>query len=341
MKKIISILIISILLLSNFVFASNNDTVKSFLDNRSSYREEFTHWSKLSDFTSKTLFTSDLQVFGMLYERKKDDVYIIYDQNKDMIVEYSQGESPYSSLLEEYKVKKKINLNNKKAEYLIYEGPTYYSYILEKENNSTEYHTDFAATVYADKENAISNESIITSSPSYEEYVTTRGLTSKFIYGVADLKWYIGCSPTSGANLMYYWASNGYPNLTSGMTSNQVIENLASFMGTNHSTGGTSPSDVGPGIINYIESQGYNNFSYTQTTYPSFSNIMSEIDANRPALVGFSNHSTYGTHTSALVGYECGTGPNVMIIHDTWSSTPTKVYVAHYSTTKYLRKFWP
>ncbi len=44
-----------------------------------------------------------------------------------------------------------------------------------------------------------------------------------------------GCSPTSAANIMKYWSSYGYPQLTSGLTIDQLLYQLRTLMGTDSS----------------------------------------------------------------------------------------------------------
>lgn len=51
---------------------------------------------------------------------------------------------------------------------------------------------------------------------------------------------------------------------------------LAYFMHTDR-YGGTYISDVNPGIIDYMEFKGYNNFVATKKTYPSFSDCEYEV----------------------------------------------------------------
>lgn len=68
------------------------------------------------------------------------------------------------------------------------------------------------------------------------------------------------------------------------------------------------------------------NFTVTNISAPSYSQMQTEIDAGRPCLVGFGASGPYGGgHMTAGVGYYYDNAfPNdkYVIVHDAWSTTP-------------------
>lgn len=313
-KRIISFLIVLSLLLSLNVNAKNDIEINDFINYANELDADFSEWRK-SEFKEYTLYNSNLEETGILYQHKDDTGYFIYDISEDTIVEFSAGLSPYGYQLDQFKVKKNINDKNIKKEFLIYEGATFYSYAVETTTGFEQFNDITYSEVY--------------------------------LGNVADYSWYLGCAPTSAANLIYFWDNNGYIDLIDGLTVNQVIAHLAVFMDTDYNNGGgTTVSNINPGIIDYIEYMGYNNFSASLKTYPSFSQCKYEIDQGRPALISIINEQTFPTsadpyddHTVTLAGYEETYGNDYLIIHDTWAtSTPKKVYFSFRSTCKYLHK---
>jgi hypothetical protein len=329
------------------VNAADSSTIQNFVDDVTTVSKDFKEWNKLEDFQKNNLYDNSLKLIAYLYENKTGTGYFIYDIKKDEIIEYSAGKSPYGAYLNNYQKNNNINVSGSDKEYLIYEGATFYSFAI-KHSGKINYYNDFTEVDVKDKNlkynesevlniDIMADESALTNS-LINNNLATAGLTSKVLSGVSDFAWYNGCAPTSAANLIYYWANNGYSKLTTNMTSSKVINALVAYMGTD-SSGSTSVSDIGPGVISYIKSKGYTNFTNSNVTNPTFKQCTSEINSSRPALLSLVGDATYGNHTVTLVGYEYGIGPNTLVIHDTWSSTSTNVYIAHSSTVKYLHKF--
>ena len=154
---------------------------------------------------------------------------------------------------------------------------------------------------------------------------------------VPFLDWHYGCSPTAGGMLLGYWdnysdySGNNYGNLSKhhfyeygnggpDYNVSTAQEKCAVEMGTNYNTGGTSPSNIGPGVVAAANSStcGSYNFSQSTTYYDYGSNPAKwnqqrgEINADRPWHCGTSGHST------TAIGYEVTGGDSMMIIHNTW-----------------------
>lgn len=148
-------------------------------------------------------------------------------------------------------------------------------------------------------------------------------------YGAND------CTPVSAGNIVMYWDSNGYPNMSSDNVPTSVIGRLANFMGTTAS--GTPSASVEPGLDRYLQER-YPNANSDRRGAPTWSNLTTEINAGRPTLLHLSGYDyTSGDlgHTVTLVGTESyqETTENLkyyynFIIHDNWKNTPTDVWLS-------------
>lgn len=160
------------------------------------------------------------------------------------------------------------------------------------------------------------------SSSDPQSWITDQSLVSKSLVngvGIHDLlqssfTWdgyeSPGCSPTSGAMLMWFWADNGHSSLFPSHSSptwqnkHDLIWALRSTMGTTQlsdGTGDTQPANVGPGLSSYAKAHGDSTvtipYGYT------WSGFESEIDNYKPVLLNF-EQPYYGSHTTFAVGYE-------------------------------------
>jgi len=155
------------------------------------------------------------------------------------------------------------------------------------------------------------------------------------INGVPDFDWSYGCSPSAGADVLGYWDANGYDLLIDyyfnrwdpleGEWDNvpNVQQQLSWAMNTDSSTGGTSLSDIGPGIRMVCNHPDYeNNYGFEDwTDYDqSLGYLINEIRSGNPAVWNVFSHPYYGNHSVCAMGW----GPpdtTYICIHDTWSST--------------------
>lgn len=154
----------------------------------------------------------------------------------------------------------------------------------------------------------------------------------EFVPGTApDYAWYRGCAPTAAGNLLAYWDSNGYPAFPTGTT---LIDELADAMGTEED-GDTYLSDMPGGILDVCYAHEYTDWdSWNDSlgqSYSTYTDFKNEIQAGRPLVASLLDDATYGNHSTTGIGYRYD-GTSWIVIHDTWPSTPTDVYVDYYSS---------
>lgn len=145
------------------------------------------------------------------------------------------------------------------------------------------------------------------------------------------------CGPVSAANVIMYWNSNGYPNLSSSNNWINVANRLGVLMGHTNSEG-VLWADFISGIKSYTTEKGYSKFSITSPAV-SFGNMETEIANNRPAQIGLKGYGytgLYGGHIVTLVGtekYQETTQNNQwfynLVIRDNWQSTPKDVWISY------------
>jgi hypothetical protein len=167
----------------------------------------------------------------------------------------------------------------------------------------------------------------------------------QFVYGYDGngYPYWSGCSPTAGAMIMQYWASNGYPNL--GDTDESVVYALRNTMKTsplwNAScpcyAGNTLVANIPSGMQTYARNKGYSTAVSTNLgSGTTFAKIQTEVDAWRPGYLNLQGQTYYGNHGVTLVGYReyvkngvGSAGHQYMVIHDTWDSHPYDVFLAY------------
>jgi len=156
---------------------------------------------------------------------------------------------------------------------------------------------------------------------------------------------YSGCSPTSAANIMLWWSSR-YPQLTNGLSNEQLLLGLRQAMGTNNS-GQTNVNNISPGMKSFARNQRFFNADarYVNATWVDYKNSLSR----GPNVVSFLNQTYYGTHSVTGVGwYEffyngSSLGHQYMTVHDNRAGTPAECYIAFGSNYQglYIDEFSP
>jgi len=144
-----------------------------------------------------------------------------------------------------------------------------------------------------------------------------------------------GCSPTSAANIMLYWADNGYPELTEGLSDDELLLELREAMGTYYQDGKglTIPSHIAPGMSTFAQNMGISEASGIRLI-DSFGAYMGGI-ACGPNVITFEAQEYYGYHSVTGVGWVkywyngSSTGHQYMKVHDNRSNTVKSVYVAY------------
>ncbi|HOW15743.1 C39 family peptidase [Methanosarcina sp.] len=160
--------------------------------------------------------------------------------------------------------------------------------------------------------------------------------SSKTISGVPKYGWLCGCSPTASGMVLGYWASHGYSYLITGP---DLVRELATAMGTEWpGNGATWPWAIDDGIETVCNNHGYNNFDASNDIYVSWSEVKTEVNADKPFVLSMLNGGTgngytqpYGDHSVTCVGYYDGSSDYVYI-HDTWD-TSNKHYLTFGSWT--------
>jgi hypothetical protein len=142
------------------------------------------------------------------------------------------------------------------------------------------------------------------------------------------------CVPTSGANVMMYWDSHGYGNITTG-TWITVANRLGTIMG--HSDlGGVDRDDIVLGLITFISERGYSSsFSVDRDYFPSFSDIDSQIESSNPLMMSVnswmgqnSGHNITAVGTESYYDTSTFSWSEYVIVHDNWGSTGTDVWIS-------------
>lgn len=166
-----------------------------------------------------------------------------------------------------------------------------------------------------------------------------------------------GCAPTSAANIMKYWATEGYPQLTQGLSDEQLLYQLRVEMGTyfNGINGITPVNNISPGMQDFARSKGVSAalaMYYDPPTWTRYKHPIKYHDA--PLIVAFTGSLFYGEHAVTGYGYKefiyngSTVGHRYMRVRDNDPTTPSSTYV-HYSDTTndphyiglYLDAFFP
>ena len=93
-----------------------------------------------------------------------------------------------------------------------------------------------------------------------------------------------GCAPTSAANIMKYWASHGYSQLTNGLTDQQLLLQLRQAMSTDNN-GGTNVFNISPGMQSFARSRGVSTARSFLIDPATWSGYKSGINNNGPNVI--------------------------------------------------------
>ncbi|HHW38507.1 MAG TPA: hypothetical protein GXX18_14935 [Bacillales bacterium] len=332
MKKIIILLVSMFLFTSSpLVFAEKSINIdKTVIDEVNTYisiiSQNTENWENAKAKYEFPLYDFDGNITSFLFtveEKGEDKGYIIISNTSqpEVLESTREGSHPYIN-------KKK---NEEKA---VYVGPT--MHYVEQEDNAS--YLDLRSEKVINKRSLKSKGSLSKGFTNKEQNEPQIGIQtiisySSKILNVADMAWYIGCSPTSFGNIVRYWDSNGYPNLVQSTTTDKtLIEVLATNMNTDRSSGKTDWNDRVTGMINFWDQKGYS-VSVSRVS-DSYSTHKTEINNNRPNIINVVNDPTYENHDMTGVGYEEYQVPEenfkwyrFVIVHDTWPSTNKNIYL--------------
>ncbi|MEC3263229.1 S-layer homology domain-containing protein [Bacillus thuringiensis] len=301
-------------------------------------KQSYPQWEGAQFRETKILHDFNGSVRGYLFQVKKENKdfgYIIVngtDTGSSILESTREGSNPYKDVSESE---------------AIYSGPIQYA--KKADGKFIDILRDEVISKNdAENINQELNEKKVTTATSENTYV------EKKINNVPDYTWYKGYTPTATANVVSYWAKNGFPNLLQSYEgSNQLIENLAKDMGTIQgnrspegkvSGGQTEMSKIVPGLNKYWNYRGYN-VTGELNDKPSYEKYKKEINAGRPIIVNTLNHFLYKDHSITGIGFEEMYMPEFneklsnIIIHDTWDETPVEIMLDYNESSKYIRNF--
>lgn len=151
---------------------------------------------------------------------------------------------------------------------------------------------------------------------------------------------YAGCTPIAAAMLIDFYDRNGFPYMigdetqqvhhTSSALMRKTIDELRAYLKTycrQDGQGSTSQANSVK-IVDYMNTRQEQQFSSRRITYATistYSYLMREINAQRPAIVHYHTQGTIGTNHSAIAyGYQYGGtwADNFLTVRTGWSRQP-------------------
>ncbi len=126
-----------------------------------------------------------------------------------------------------------------------------------------------------------------------------------------------GCAPIVGAMVLGYWDGHGYSNIAN--TDESVIDECHVQMNTTDE-GATISTDIPIGIEDASAIYGYSFDAWN--IVPDWSDVVDEVQADKPFVLIFVDQEIYGDHAVTGVGYyEDGYGFTAYGIHDTYDTS--------------------
>jgi len=160
-----------------------------------------------------------------------------------------------------------------------------------------------------------------------------------------------GCSPTSAANIMLYWADNGYPELTEDLSNEALVYELRQAMNTYYEDGigKTFINNISPGMEEFAIDRGLSDASAEPKEPVTWLKYKHGISSHGPNIMSFYQQTYYGDHSVTGVGWKAfeyngsTVGHRYMRVRDNRSNTPISAYIAfdrNYSVI-YYDQFYP
>ncbi|MGA1839926.1 MAG: hypothetical protein ACMUIU_04800 [bacterium] len=152
------------------------------------------------------------------------------------------------------------------------------------------------------------------------------------------------CKAVSAACILGYWDAHGYSLLVDSNPA-RIEDVKRLILGLNDAMMFSveinpkrlfTDENVREGIEMYCNlAQFGNNYNFTVEYYtkPDFSEVMDEIEENRPFMYGVAGHPLWGNHWMVTVGYLKTETTDWTINHDNWSSTHKDIYVDYDEAT--------
>lgn len=150
----------------------------------------------------------------------------------------------------------------------------------------------------------------------------------KIISGVTPLlQAPVLCIPGAASNVMWYYGKNFYSSIV-GSCSDNEIKSLMSFC---YAQEGGEANNNSPGAINRFLAMRTNSSlsaSVSVNWYPSVDLLITEINDNKPVMLGFSGNNSYfsGAHMTMCYGYQI-TGGNTYACVANGHTTVPEFYI--------------
>jgi hypothetical protein len=304
-----------------------------FVDNLSRTLPEFAHWQESTVFARENLYSpADLEIDFILYELNSQGSacgYLILDAGTQKVVEFSSGVSPYRQVLDAYRQKKlsKMNIASEKLVYYPGEYAVAVTFANSPETRMIEFMADPSVVIELegisrmDLNQVLAAGELSAGSRSAAAAGSINSVHYKLISGVPDANYTISCIPTAIGNVIGYWDTHGYPNLivspaTIYTAIAEINERLIDACGNNRTNSAIPAATQG-----YCKARYPNNFTVTNHWNPAYSTYTTQINYNRPTLVGFASDGPYvDPHMTAGVGYywQDQVPEKYVIVHDAW-----------------------
>jgi hypothetical protein len=360
MKKVIflsvTVLIIVFFTSSSFAAIPESESCKyqdsafGFASRISENLGQFSEWKEIVLENEKNLYDyTGSKINAVSYEVSGKDGtklgYIIVDTATRAVVEFSKNESPYGDILEDFKEVKGL-VGNDLYGYSIY-YPGHHLFAVRTEDSCDYRVLDFTRYQALKMETKTLTDKTSMEIVDSHDLIRNSGEHYKLLSGVPDANYTIRCIPTAIGNIIGYWDTHGYPNLiispnTIYSAITEVNNNLIIKCGNNVT------NDAIPDATRwYCRAAGRypNRFNVTNIWNPSYAQYKSQIDNNRPALVGFTSAGPYsGAHMTAGVGYyydDWFPQYKYVYVHDAWSSTPVNYFVLWGSYNDFIATIIP
>lgn len=314
----------------------SRDYITKYKENISKH-QEFRLWNEGSVDKRIELYNSEKEISAYLYNVMiNEDIigYMIVNAEEGTLLEFAEGESPYSSYLDKYIEVNEDEFIGKKTEK-IYNGPSQYGILVSEDGgniNIDKYEIFFTndpeTTISFDASEGVEKHKDL--NESIEPMMTITSSSSKTISGVDDYTVTDACGPAAGVNIARFWIDNGY-NIN--RTNQEIDDRLYTLMSAFSVPGGHAvlPKDFRTGLKDYFHEFNHTNFYVSQYNW-SYDILRNNVNLNRPgALVYDGSNQTYGAHYVTYIGYledfDSGYGAeDYYVIRDGWSSTSINVY---------------
>lgn len=341
MKKIIALIVLFIVTLNStiLIYAKSNETyineeIIMKVDEISSINS-FKAWNGMSVKLKYILHDEEGRekaLYIKIFDKFSDsNGYLIFDIDNNDLLEFSMGESPFDTALDTVVKEGKIKKRNLK---LIYgENMTY----IAKDNEVEIDLLNLEVDVKEGNEKIGKVEEFIEESSEFIISPKSYDTDEVIISGVSDYNVLDACGSNAGRIIVDYWDSHGYSSLIpTGKSASWVNTQLYDYMDSweipfigQHAT---LPSGFRTGLDDYLNDYSTSGVSFLVAMsidlngILDYSDLKTEVDADRPGVILYNDPNEYGLHYVNFVGYSTDSSNDYYVIKDGWSTTPEYVY---------------